>query len=118
MTSSETGGRKAATLIRTLVIANFLLMLILIGPASSHNLDLTLRSLGVQELIGRTLQLWLAGSTLLLTGLFIRIVWKNRRIAEVDLPKQRFRIEGMLVIAWWVTILVIMAYGFMLGMGG
>jgi hypothetical protein len=104
-------------LIRIIVIANFVLMLILIGPGSSHRLDLTLRRLGVEDLLGRALQLWIIGSTLFVTALFVAMVWKNRR-TETDIPKQRLRLEGMLVIAWWLVLVVVCAYGFMLGMGG
>jgi hypothetical protein len=109
---------RAVISIRVIVIANFVLMLILIGPGSSHRLDLTLRRLGVENFVGRILQLWIIGSSLFVTALFVAMVWKNRRTEETDIPRQRLRLEGMLVIAWWLVLVVVCAYGFILGMGG
>ncbi len=108
--------RKAARVITFLVLANFVLLLLLLGPGRSHELDLTLRRAGVEELIGRAFQVWILSSTTLATALFAFIVWKKLRIHEPALP--RIRLEGVLLLAWWVTILGFLAYGFMLGMGG
>ena len=118
MDNSNNTARRGVTLIRIIVIGNFVLMLILIGPGSGHRLDLTLRRLGVEDLLGRALQLWIIGSTLFVTALFVAMVWKNRRTEETDIPRQRLRLEGMLVIAWWLVLVVVCAYGFILGMGG
>lgn len=104
--------RKTAILVRVLLIANFAVMLVLIGPGRSHELDLALRRAGLEGLIGRSIQVWIVGSTVIATTLFLILAWKRKKI----LPRIRF--EGMLLIAWWVALLGVLAYGFMLGLGG
>jgi hypothetical protein len=111
--------QKAAMLIRFLVIVNFALLLVLVGPGRSHELDLALRRAGVEDLIGRLFQIWIVSSTILATAVFAFLVWRRRRRtppSEAAFP--RIRVEGVLLLAWWGTILAFLAYGFMLGMGG
>jgi hypothetical protein len=118
MVDSAWSVRKGARLIRILIGVNFVLMLALIGPGRSHELDLVLRRIGLEDLIGRSLQVWIVGSTILTTALFAGIAWKKRRMKPSETPLPRIRVEGMLLLAWWVTLLGLLAYGFMLGMGG
>ena len=109
--------RKTAILVRVLLIANFAVMLALIGPGRSHELDLVLRREGLEDLIGRSIQVWIVGSTVIATTLFLILAWKRTKMEPSDtLPRIRF--EGTLLVAWWVALLGVLAYGFMLGMGG
>jgi hypothetical protein len=92
-------------------------MLLLMGPGSSHQIDLTLRRIGLEDVIARSVQVCIVGSTLLATVLFGALLWKRNRGEYGDsLPRVRF--EGILLLAWWVTLLGFLAYGFMRGMGG
>jgi len=54
-------------------------MLALIGPGSSGTLYLALRRGGLEELVGRSLQIWLVGSTVVATTLFVLVVWKKAK---------------------------------------
>lgn len=103
-------------LIRMVLIANFVVLLALIGPGMSHELDLALRRAGVEDLIGRSLQAWIVGSTIF-TTLFASILWKKKSTSPGALaPTLKF--EGALLLAWWIALVGFLAYGFMLGMGG
>lgn len=126
--SSEFGGqmsiadsvrtiRSGPKLIRIVLITNFFVLLALIGPGMSHELDLALRRAGVEDLIGRSLQVWIVGSTMFTTALFVSILWKKKGTTPGALaPKLKF--EGALLLAWWIALVGLLAYGFMLGMGG
>ena len=48
---------RGTTFVRVLLIVNFVVLLALIDPGSSHELDLKLRRLGVEAIIGRGVQL-------------------------------------------------------------
>jgi hypothetical protein len=85
------------------------------GPGSSHELDLKLRRLGIENIIGRGMQFWFVASTIIATALFGFVLWKNRREA---LPITSVRFEGIMLLSWWLALLGICAYFFMLGMGG
>lgn len=109
--------RRGPKLIRIALIVNFFVLLALIGPGMSHELDLALRRAGVEDLIGRSLQVWIVGSTMFTTALFASILRKKKRTPPGALaPKLKF--EGALLLAWWIALVGLLAYGFMLGMGG
>lgn len=117
MTNSGMLARTCARLIRVLTIANFSVMLLLIGLGRSHELDLALRRLGLEDVIGRSLQVWFVGATLLATTLFVGVLWKKSRLGPSD-TQLRIKTEAILLSAWWLTLLALLAFGYMLGMGG
>jgi hypothetical protein len=106
--------RRDIKLVRVLLIINFVVLLALIGPGSSHELDLKLRRLGIHDILGRGVQVWIAVSTITATVLFGLTLWKNR----TTLPLKSVGLESILLLSWWTAILALCAYGFMLGMGG
>lgn len=109
--------RRGPKLIRIVLIANFVVLLAPIGPGMSHELDLALRRTGIEDLIGRSLQAWIVGSTMFSTVLFASILRKEKRTPPGALaPTLKF--EGALLLAWWIALVGFLAYGFMLGMGG
>jgi predicted membrane protein len=61
------------------------------------------------------MQVWIVASTILATVLFGLVVWKNRRAAS---PIRSIRLDGILLLTWWIALLGVCAYGSMLGMGG
>jgi len=76
-TSAESIG-KAVRLIRVLLIANFVLFLILLGPGMSHKFDLALRRAGIEDLVGRLTQIWVVGSTSIASALCLEKVEDTR----------------------------------------
>ena len=111
------GIRTKARLVRILLLINFAVLLALLGPGRSHELDVALRRMELENLIGRFIQVWLVGSTLLASALFVVIVWTRRKTEPAGtLPQIKF--EAVLLLAWSVILLGLMAYGFMFGMGG
>jgi hypothetical protein len=109
--------RRGPKLIRIVLIANFFVLLALMGPGMSHELDLALRRARVENLIGRSLQVWIVGSTMFTTALFASILWKKKGTSP-DALAPNLKFEGALLLAWWLALVGILAYGFMLGMGG
>jgi hypothetical protein len=69
----------------------------------------------MEDLVGRSLQVWLLGSTVMATALFALIAWKNRM---ATMPARSVKVEGILLLSWWIIVVGACAYGFMLGMGG
>jgi hypothetical protein len=109
--------RRGPRLLRVVLIANFLVLLALIGPGRSRELDLALRRSGAEDLIGRSLQVSIVGSTMFTTALFAVILRKKKKTPSGAL-RPKLKIEGALLIAWWIALVGLFAYGFMLGMGG
>ena len=107
---------KGPRLVRTLLIVNFSLFILAIGPGTSHQLDLDLRRLGIAELIGRSVQVWAVGSTLVATIMFPLIVWKKRKVAPPAFAG--LEVEGMLLVLWWMTLIGLCVYGYAIGHGG
>lgn len=114
---STRANRRGPLLIRIILIVNFLILLAMVGPGRSRELDLALRRAGIEDLIGRSMQVWIVGSTIFTTALFARIQWKRKR-APLGAPAAKVRVEGSLLLLWWLALIALMAYGFMLGMGG
>jgi hypothetical protein len=71
--------------------------------------------MNIEDLVGRSLQAWLVGSTILATALFGLIAWKTRR---ATVPARSLKVEGILLLSWWIIVVGACAYGFVLGMGG
>lgn len=89
----------------------------MLGPGRSRDVDLALRRAGIENFMGRLVQLWLVGSTVFASVLFAVLKWR-RRTASLGTPLPQLHVEGALLAMWWFVLMGILAYGFMLGMGG
>jgi hypothetical protein len=109
---------RSRAFLRAILYANFFLFALFVIPATHHWVDrgfFMLRSVNLEDAVGRSMQVWIVGSTLIATVLFGMILWKNRQAA---VPIGSSRREGILLLTWWVVLLGACAYGFMIGMGG
>jgi hypothetical protein len=112
------GSRKA---IRSMMWVNFALFLLFVVPFTNHSINRglwALRSINLEEPVGRSLQIWVVGSTLVATVLLVRMFWQRRRTISGRGASISLKLETILVAAWWAIVLGSCAYGFMLGMGG
>lgn len=109
---------KVARLITVLVIVNFVLLLVSLGPGRNHNIDLALRNAGVEDLIGRLWQVWTIASTLVASVLFAIVLWRRRNTPELKAVSSTVGLEGVLLLAWWATICGLLTYGLVLGTSG
>jgi hypothetical protein len=114
---SLNGYDKVAKLIRIPLTINFVLLLALIGPGRSHALYIALKKAGVAAPITLALQVWVVGSTVVVTGIFL---W--RLLRRSDIPVQKPVIPTMLdwtlFLAWWIVLIAVCLFAFMMGMGG
>jgi hypothetical protein len=109
----------AQTGIRAMLMVNFAWAVLFLIPSSHRWVDEGFRALatiGWEDIAGRSLLVWLVGSTLLATALFTWAIYKNRATRSDQKPN--LALDGTLLLAWWITVLLFVAYGFMLGMGG
>ncbi len=107
--------------IRLITLWNFLLFALFVIPPTNRWISrgfLSLRAVHLEEPAGRSLQVWLVGSTLLATALLGWMLWQKRRATSAGLPSVSVGLEGVLVAVWWLVVLGASAYGFALGMGG
>jgi hypothetical protein len=120
MSSADSCGsiRKASRLTRLLVIINFALLSLLLGPGRSHEFDLALRRAGIEDVIGRSFQIWIVSSTILSTTAFAFTAYRKVKTSASDTALPSIRLDAVLLLAWWLAIIGFLAYGFMLGMGG
>jgi hypothetical protein len=109
------------TMIRLITSWNFLIFVMFVVPPAHRWVDrrfLELRSIQLEHVVGRALQLWLLGSTLAVTGLLGYVLWRKRKASSAGIASVPVMIEALLVAVWWLIVLGASAYGFMLGMGG
>jgi hypothetical protein len=105
------------TIFRAILYANFLLFALFVVPMTHHWVDeafLALGRINLEDVVGRSMQVWVVASTMMATVLFGAMYWKHRKEAS----SMAFRFEGMLLLTWWVTLVGICVYAFSLGMGG
>lgn len=105
-------------ILRSILYTNFFLFALFVIPTTHRWVDrwfLALRSINLEDVVGRSLQVWTVASTIIATVLFGMVLWKNRRAA---LPMRSIRLDGILLLTWWIALLGVCAYAFMLGMGG
>lgn len=96
---------------------NFFLALLFVVPAAHHFVDAILRDL---ETIGwgasaALIPLWVVVSTLLATVLLICEAVEYRKRQDSMSP---LAMDCSFLLAWWVTLVGFLAYGYGLGMGG
>ncbi len=105
------------TIFRAILYANFLLFALFVAPMTHHRVDeafLALGRINLEDVVGRSMQVWVVASTMMATVLFGAMYWKHRKEAS----SMAFRFEGMLLLTWWVTLVGICVYAFSLGVGG
>jgi cytochrome b subunit of formate dehydrogenase len=100
-----------AKLIRIPLIINFVLLVALLGPGSSRELYNAGKRAGVTTPIMLTLQVWVLGSTLFVTGL---IAWRLLSRQGLRLAK----LDWALFAAWWAVLIAACLFAFSIGMGG
>lgn len=106
--------------IRFVALCNFLMFVLFVVPATNRWIErgfVAVRPIGLEALVGRSLQVWLAGSTLLITALLGCLFWQKHKATAAQLGSESVRIEGIFVAIWWLIVLGACAYGFALGMG-
>lgn len=115
---SQSSGRRAANLVRVLIAMNFVLFLLLIGPAGrNRELYKAIREAGFAPLITTALPLWVAGTTLFVTALFFwRVIKKSDGVRGQT--SKNGTLDGVLLLVWWIVLIVACLYAFMMGMGG
>jgi hypothetical protein len=79
---------------------------------------LAARAIHLEELVGRSLQIWILGSTALATALFSWMVWQKRKAMSARISSPELSFEGILLLAWWLALSGLCVYGYALGMGG
>jgi hypothetical protein len=114
---SKSSARSDSKLIRVPLTINFILLLALIGPGSSHKLDLALRRAGLANAITLALQAWFVGSTVFATAFFIRRLVKKSDAVPGEPPRSA-TFDSVLLLVWWIAVILACLYAFMMGMGG
>jgi hypothetical protein len=116
LTTQVAGPSKA---LRLILLINFLLVAAWLGPLGSERLYRALRSAGLAGTEVLLEQIWIIASTLVATALFIReLIGRSRRRAGGERASRSLAIDGVLLFAWWATLIGICGYAFMLGMAG
>lgn len=103
---------RSRTAIRSILVANLALSILFVVPVAHRLVDDGFRALervNAEALAGRTLQVWLVGSTVVATALFGRLVYKKA---------SPITCEATLLCVWWFVLIAAIAYGFILGLGG
>jgi hypothetical protein len=99
-------------LTKVLMIVNFVLLILLIGLASSHSLYLTEKRLGIGDTIDISISIWLIASTLLSVILFIWILVSKSRGGRKEGPTA---FDWALFLGWFFAIGVICLFAFLTG---
>jgi hypothetical protein len=113
--NTTVGTMKMRRLTRTLLIVNFVVLLLLIGPGGSRKLYLEEKRLGIADIITYSLQFWFIASTLLSVVLFIWILVSNSEGCRAQRPA---KLDWALLLGWFLTATICCLYDFMLGLGG
>ena len=117
-TSESRHSRRTLVLIRAPLLANFVLLFLLVGSiGQSHQLYEAMRKSGLAIWLASALQAWLAGTTIVPTAVFF---WMRAKKADpaMEQPSRRIALDGALLLAWWVILVLVGLYAFSIGMGG
>jgi hypothetical protein len=107
-------------MIRFIMGINFIFFVAMVVPFTHHWIDrgfLALKSRDMENIVGRSLQVWLIASTLVATILFGIALWRRRRALVAGFAAEQLVLETILTTSWWLVVLGACAYGYMLGMG-
>jgi hypothetical protein len=97
---------REATLLRILIAINFVVLLVMISPVgTSHEFYKAHRGSALLAVL-RSIQVWVVASTIIATALFALMLWRTGR---AGLPVRSVRLEGILLLAWWLTLLALCA---------
>jgi hypothetical protein len=107
----ETDINAMAKLTRIPLVINFVLLLALVGPGSSHELYSAGKRVGVTGPLTLAFQVWVVGSTLFVTGL---LVWRLLRHPSLRPTK----LDWSLFLNRWAVVIAVCLFAFMMGMGG
>jgi len=108
--------RRDGNLLKILLAINFVILLVMISPVgTSREFYKAQRGSALLDAVLRSIQIWVVASTFIATALFALMLWKTHRAA---LPLRSVRFEGILLLAWWLTLVALCAYFFMMGMAG
>jgi|HubBroStandDraft_6_1064221.scaffolds.fasta_scaffold633829_2 hypothetical protein len=103
------------TLARTLLVTNFVMLVVLAGPGSSRKLYLAQEKLGIAHAVTYAFQFWFVVSTVVATTLFIlTLVSKSQRA----LARRPTKLDWMLFLSWTFLVIVVCLFAFMVGHGG
>lgn len=104
---------------RLLVLGNLFLFLIYSAVYMYDGVYTKLRVTNLADPIAWGVYLWIAGTTLFATGLFLRdLIRAWRGSGELQARSTSLAVDAALLVVWWVALLAVIAYAFMLGMGG
>jgi hypothetical protein len=104
-------------LIRFPIIINFVLLVALIGPGSNRAFYFASKKAGVAASITLALQIWFVASSLFATTLFVWSLLRKSDVTEAKTLRPK-RLDWILVLTWWATVVILCLYAFMMGMGG
>lgn len=114
-THSKSTHASGTGLLRILLLINFALLLVLIGPGNNRQLYLAERRAGVAHIVTHSLQFWFIGSTVVVTVLFIRALVSR---SEAFPSRRPTRLDWALLLGWWFVGALFCMLAFMMGMGG
>jgi hypothetical protein len=113
-TGQTLSSRSWRIVLRTLLIINFTLLVILVGPGNSRKLYLAEKRLGVADMIVHSLQFWFVVSTLFVTVLFAGLVISKSETLRSQRPT---KLDWALFLCWFVLATIVISLAFMTGMG-
>jgi hypothetical protein len=115
---SQPSRRGAANPTRVLIIINYLLFFLLISPVGrNREFYKGIRAAGLAPLVTTTLPLWVIGTTLFVTALFLWRMVKRSNAVAGRVPRNA-TLDGVLLLVWWIVLILACLYAFMMGMGG
>lgn len=112
------GDLRWTLMVRVPLLINFVILLALISPlGTSRKLYKAEREAGIAAPITLALQVWVVESTLFATTVF---VWGRLKKSDT-ISGNRWKptkLDGGLLLVWWILIVLSCLFAFMMGMGG
>ena len=90
-------------------------MLALIGPGSSHTVDLAVRRMGLEKIIAWSLQFWFVISTIFVTVLVGKMLISR---SEPILRQKLTKLDWALFLSWWFVVVILSLFALIMGMAG
>jgi hypothetical protein len=108
-------------LIRVVAVANFSICAVTFVTPARQLMDRgfnALKAVNLDRPVGRSLQFWLVGSTLLLPILLGLAVWRAKKAMPAEGVWESVKVEATMVGAWWAIVVLSVLYFGSLGAGG
>jgi hypothetical protein len=102
-------------LARTLLIANFIVLIALAGPGNSRELYLAGKRLGIAHVITYSVQAWFVVSTIVAAVIFVLMIASKSEVWRAQRPT---KLDWALFLSWMFLVTVVCLFAFMMGMGG